>query len=130
MNEIFSWLPEGTTHVDKIRVKTIPCFGLRAQFSPFKYVDGVLYTYRTDSDNEHGQWMKAESLYIAGKVPEVYPISSMDQSAELLRLHKLNTELLETLKRIAMSAQASVCNVEWVALHARVAIARATGEMK
>ena len=33
-------------------------------------------------------------------------------------------ELLESLKRIAMAAESAACNVEWVARHARAAIAK------
>lgn len=73
--EWFNWLPPGTTHISKIRSVTIPCFGFEARFNAFKYVDGVLYTYRTDSDNEYGEWVKADSRYRDGVLPTVYPLS-------------------------------------------------------
>lgn len=73
--EWFGWLPQGTTHISSIRTVTIPCFGLEARFNAFKYIDGVLYTYRTDSDNEYGEWVKADSRYRNGVLPTVYPLS-------------------------------------------------------
>lgn len=73
--EWFDWLPQGTTHISRIRSVTIPCFGLEARFNAFKYIDGVLYTYRTDSDNEYGEWVKADSRYRNGALPTVYPLS-------------------------------------------------------
>jgi hypothetical protein len=36
--------------------------------------------------------------------------------------------LLETLEQIAMAADATVCNPEWIAKHARAAIAKVLGE--
>ncbi len=73
-SEWFSWLPEGTTHIDKLDCYLIPHYGFKAYFKAFKYVDGVLYSYRTDSDNEYGQWIRAKPLYKEGRVPAVYPL--------------------------------------------------------
>ncbi len=70
----FDWLPQGTTHISEIRTVTIPSFGLEARFNAFKYVDGVLHTYRTDSDNEYGMWVKAASCYRNDVIPTVYPL--------------------------------------------------------
>ena len=44
------------------------------------------------------------------------------------RLIAAAPDLLKALKRIAMAAEATVCNVEWIAHHARAAIAKAEGE--
>ena len=49
------------------------------------------------------------------------------QIGEIVALKERRDELLEALKRIAMAAEAAVCNVEWIAHHARDAIAKAGG---
>ena len=46
---------------------------------------------------------------------------------EIVALKEQRDELLEALKRIAMAAEAAVYNVEWIAHHARAAIAKAEG---
>ena len=50
-----------------------------------------------------------------------------EQIGEIVALKEQRDELLEALKRIAMAAEAAVCNVEWIAHHARDAIAKAGG---
>jgi hypothetical protein len=75
--EWFDLLPEGTTHISKIRAVTIPCFGFEARFNAFKYIDGVLFTYRTDSDNEYGMWVEAAPIYRNGVLPPVYPLYTL-----------------------------------------------------
>lgn len=57
-------------------------------------------------------------------------IKRIEQSTatELSRLHALNAELVTSLERIATAAEATVCNVEWIAKHARAAITKAEGQ--
>ena len=50
-----------------------------------------------------------------------------EQIGEIVALKEQRDELLAALKRIAMAAEAAVCNVEWIAHHARDAIAKAGG---
>ena len=50
-----------------------------------------------------------------------------EQIGEIVALKEQRDELLEALRRIAMAAEAAVCNVEWIAHHARDAIAKAGG---
>ena len=50
-----------------------------------------------------------------------------EQIGEIVALKEQRDELLEALKRIAMAAEAAVCNVKWIAHHARDAIAKAGG---
>ena len=50
-----------------------------------------------------------------------------EQIGEIVMLKEQRDELLEAMKRIAMAAEAAVCNVEWIAHHARAAISKAGG---
>lgn len=102
--EWFDWLPQGTTHISSIRTVTIPCFGLEARFNAFKYIDGVLYTYRTDSDNEYGEWVKAASRYRNGVLPTVYPLSGAQPAPSV-------PDATVLLRRAAMAME--VVGTEW-----------------
>ena len=55
-------------------------------------------------------------------------MAARSAATEMRRLYYANNELLDALKRIAMAAEATACNVGWVAHHARAAIAKATGD--
>lgn len=57
------WVPEGTTHVGPINPIEIPLFGFRANFNMYKVLEDKVYVYRTDSDNEYGQWWNVEDYY-------------------------------------------------------------------
>ena len=77
----------------------------------------------------------SNALYLAGELEKIITISlrrdlepTLQAAYELRRLYYANNELLDALKRIAMAAEATACNVGWVAHHARAAIAKATGE--
>ena len=77
----------------------------------------------------------SNALYLAGELEKIITISlrrdlepTLQAAYELRRLYYANNELLDALKRIAMAAEATACNVGWVANHARAAIAKATGE--
>lgn len=50
------------------------------------------------------------------------------QIGEIVALKEQRDELLEAMERIAVAAEATVCNVKWVARHCRSAIAKAEGE--
>ena len=47
-----------------------------------------------------------------------------EQIGEIVALKEQRDALLEALRRIAMAAEAAVCNVEWIAHHARDAITK------
>lgn len=77
----------------------------------------------------------SNALYLAGELEKIITISlrrdlepTLQAAYELRRLYYANNELLDALKRIAMAAEATACNVGWVAHHARAAIAKATGD--
>lgn len=89
----FDWLPQGTTHISSIMTVTIPCFGLDARFNAFKYIDGVLYTYRTDSDNKYGKWVKAASEYRDGVIPTIYPLSGTKGIKMTIDINELRQSL-------------------------------------
>ena len=62
-----------------------------------------------------------------GSTIDYLTCENAEQIGEIVELKEQRDELLEALKRIAMAAEAAVCNVEWIAHHARAAIAKAGG---
>ena len=75
--QVFDWLPEGTTHLAKFYVDIRPGGALRCDTYAFKYVDNELMVYTTDSDNEYPQWVKATSKFVRTNF-KLYPIQEND----------------------------------------------------
>lgn len=76
------WIPEGTTHVGPIKPIEIPCFGFKANLDLYKVLDDKVYVYRTDSDNEYGQWWNVEDYYRKDRdiVLKLYSVKKNDDS--------------------------------------------------
>ena len=62
------------------------------------------------------------------EVAAVGPTEKSEQQEANARLISAAPDLLEALEKIEKAAFATVCNPEWIANHARAAIAKATGD--
>lgn len=60
---LFKWLPEGTTHIGRISVRTCAGGSLAMSTHAFKYDADVLKVYVTDNDNEYPNWRKAKDVF-------------------------------------------------------------------
>lgn len=78
-----------------------------------------------------GPWYLDDSGWIVTDCTAVCLISNSELNAREkadARLIAAAPDLLEALGRIACAAECSVANQEWIAQHARAAIAKARGE--
>lgn len=75
------WVPKGTTHVGPINPVEIPCFGFKAKLDLYKVSGDKVYVYRTDSDNEYGQWWNVEDYYRKDRdiVLKLYTVKKRDE---------------------------------------------------
>ena len=62
------------------------------------------------------------------KAPAVFGGTGMQAAAELRRLHKVNAELVEALKRLSLYVAYN--GDDWVQREAKAALAKATGEQQ
>ena len=60
---LFTWLPEGATHIGRISVRTCSGGSLAMSTHAFKYENGVLRVYVTDNDNEYPGWRDAKDVF-------------------------------------------------------------------
>ena len=59
----FDWLPNGATHIGRIKVTTRPGGRLEMGAYVFKYDNEVLMVYKTDNDNEYPGWREAKKCF-------------------------------------------------------------------
>ena len=65
-------LPVGTTHISKMKAVRRAGGMLRVSFYAFKYVDGMLMVFYTDTENEYPQWVPASHKF--NRVPELFAV--------------------------------------------------------
>lgn len=94
MREVFSKIPEGTTHVSRFSTRTTAGGVLDIITMAFKYKDDVLYVFETDNDNEYPDWTKAERKFHHLNFP-LFELDAKDKEIETLRaqLKVAQTEL-------------------------------------
>ena len=81
-------LPEGTTHISKLKANVCKGGIITIRANAFKYVDNELMVYKTDADNEYPEWVKAKKVFfnLNFEVTNLYPHPSPEAVRKLPRL--------------------------------------------
>ena len=106
---LFTWLPEGATHIGRISVRTCSGGSLAMSTHAFKYENGVLRVYITDNDNEYPGWRDAKDVFFHLNFP-VLPLYTSPPAApasqeEIQRLSALVRAQQITIEKLESQRQ-------------------------